>query len=163
MNRSPGPLGVGSFYSWGVKMFGIPVEGFEVITDFVPNKHMTEKSSNAMVGTWDYTFEPEGSGTRVTMEHRQRSLWSVPPLRNLMDYAMPRLSRSYVEAVKGELEGGSSLPRQRKPAASKPRKEAGGRQSLSGSRRPPARVSLGVATDAAVTPGQLHPCDGLCP
>ena len=119
--------GVGSFYSWSVKMLGIPVEGFEVITDFVPNKHLTEKSSNAMVGTWDYTFEPEGSGTKLTMEHRQRSLWSVPPLRNLTDYVTPRLSRSFMEAVKGELEGGTAVPRQRKPAASKRRKPAASR------------------------------------
>ena len=116
--------GVGSHYSWSVKMFGIPVSGFEVITDFVPNKHMTEKSSNPMVGTWDYTFEPQGSGTKVTMEHYQRSLWAVPPLRNLMDFVMPRLSRFYIEAVKAELETETTVPRQRKQAAAKPRKTA---------------------------------------
>lgn len=119
--------GVGTYYSWSVKMFGIPVEGFEVVTDFEPNKHMTEKSSNAMVGTWEYTFEPEGSGTRLTMEHRQRSLWALPPLRNLMDYAMPRLSRSFMAAVKAELESETTVPRQRKPAATKPRKPAASR------------------------------------
>lgn len=119
--------GVGSFYSWSVKMFGIPVKGFDVITDFVPNKHMTEQSSNAMVGTWDYTFEPEGSGTKLTMEHHQRSFWALPPLRNLVDYALPRLSKSFVEAVKGELEGGTAGSSQRKPAASKPRKRPASR------------------------------------
>ena len=59
--------GVGTHYSWSVKMAGIPVQGFEVITDFVPNKRLTEKSSNAMVCTWDYIFEPEGSGTKVVV------------------------------------------------------------------------------------------------
>jgi len=116
--------GVGTHYSWGVKMFGIPVTGFEVYTDFVPNERITEKSSNAMVGTWDYTFEPEGSGTKVTMEHHGRSLWAVPPLRNLMDYAMPRVSRSFMEAVKAKLEAETTVPSQRKPAASRPRKPA---------------------------------------
>src|SRR5512139_2825291 len=96
--------GVGTFYSWSVKMFGVPVNGFEVFTDFVPGKHITERCSNAMVGTWGYTFEPEGSGTKVTMEHSQRSLWALPPLKNLMDFAMSRLSGSFVEAVKAELE-----------------------------------------------------------
>ncbi len=119
--------GVGTYYSWSVKMFGIPIEGFEVFTDFVPNKHITEKSSNAMVGNWEYTFEPEGSGTKVTLEHRQRSLWALPPLKNLMDFAMPRMSRSFIEAVKAELEAEPSVPSQRKPAASKPRKRAGSR------------------------------------
>ena len=116
--------GVGSFYSWSVKMLGIPIEGFEVFTDVVPNKHITEKSSNAMVGTWDYTFEPEGSGTKLTMEHRQRSFWALPPLRNLSDYVTPRLTRSFIEAVKADLEAEPTVPGQRKPAATKPRKPA---------------------------------------
>ncbi|HEU4513246.1 MAG TPA: SRPBCC family protein [Nocardioidaceae bacterium] len=119
--------GVGSYYGWSVKMFGIPITGFEVVTDFVPNKRITEKSSNAMVGTWEYTFEPEGSGTKVTMEHRQRSFWAVPPLRNLMDYAVPRLSRSYIKAAKAELETKAAVPSQRKPASTKPRKPAASR------------------------------------
>ena len=119
--------GVGTHYSWSIKMFGIPVNGFEVITDFEPNKHITEKSSNAMVGTWDYRFEPEGSGTKVTMEHRQRSLWAVPPLRNLTDFVTPRLSRSFIKAVKAELEATPTVPSQRKPAATKPRKPAASR------------------------------------
>jgi hypothetical protein len=116
--------GVGSFYSWSVKMLGIPVEGFEVFTDFVPNKHITEKSSSAMVGTWDYTFEPEGSGTKVTLEHRQRSFWALPPLRNLADYVTPRLTRSFIEAVKADLEAEPTGSSKRKPAATKPRKPA---------------------------------------
>ena len=119
--------GVGTYYSWSVKMFGIPLTGFEVFTDFVPNKHITEKSSNAMVGTWDYTFEPEGSGTKVTMEQHRRSVWALPPFKNLMDFAMPRMSRSFIEAVKAELETETKVPRQRKPAASKPRKRAASR------------------------------------
>lgn len=118
--------GVGSFYSWSVKMLGIPVEGFEVFTDFVPNKRITEKSSNAMVGTWEYTFEPEGSGTKLTLEHRQRSFWAVPPLRNLADYVTPRLTGSFIKAVKADLEGGTTVPKQRKQAPAKPRKPAAG-------------------------------------
>lgn len=116
--------GVGTHYSWSVKMAGIPVQGFEVVTDFVPNKHMTEMSSNAMVGTWEYTFEPEGSGTKLTMEHRQRSLWALPLLKNLTDYATTRFSRSFIEAVKAELETEAAVPIQRKPAPTKSRKPA---------------------------------------
>ena len=119
--------GVGTYYSWSVKMFGIPVNGFEVFTDLVPNEHITEKSSNAMVGTWDYTFEPEGSGTKVTLEQQPRSLWALPPLRNLMDLAMPRMSRSFIDAVKAQLEAETTVPGQRKPAASKPRKPTASR------------------------------------
>ena len=116
--------GVGTHYSWSVKMLGIPLTGFEVMTDFESNKHITEQSSNPMVGIWDYTFEPQGSGTKITLEHRGRSLWDVPPLRNLMDLAVPRMSRGFMDAVKKELEAKPSVPRQRKPAASRQRKPA---------------------------------------
>lgn len=77
--------GVGSFYSWSVKMLGIPVEGFEVFTDFVPNKRITEKSSNSLVGTWEYIFEPAGDRTRITMLHHPRGIWSAPAVRTVLD------------------------------------------------------------------------------
>ena len=97
--------GTGTYMSWRTKIAGIPVEGFDVVTDFVPNKHITEKSSNAMVGTWDYTFEPEGSGTKLTMEHHSRSVWALPPLKNLMDYTTTRLNRStFIPRLKARLE-----------------------------------------------------------
>ena len=97
--------GTGTFFSWRSKIAGIPFEGFEVYTDVVPNKHITEKSSNAMVGTWDYTFEPEGSGTKLTMEHHSRSVWALPPLRNLVDFTTTRISRStFIPRLKARLE-----------------------------------------------------------
>lgn len=116
--------GVGTYMTWRVKFAGIPLEGFDVITELVPNKRILEKSSAAMVGTWEYTFAPEGSGTRLTMEHRQRSLWALPPLRFLMDFLVPRLNAAYIEAVKAELEPGAEVPGQRKPAATKSRESA---------------------------------------
>lgn len=97
--------GVGTYLSWRMKVAGVPVwHGLEVMTDVVPNKHITEKSSSAMVGTWDYSFEPEGSGTKVTLEHRSRSLWGLPPLRNVIDFGTTRLSRVYIGRVKEKLE-----------------------------------------------------------
>lgn len=117
--------GVGSYYSWSVKMLGVPVSGFDVVTDVVRNERVTEKSSNPMVGTWDYRFEPEGTGTKITMEHRQRSLWALPPLTYAVDYLVPRLSRSFMEYVRTELEAEATLPTQRKPARSSARKPVG--------------------------------------
>lgn len=116
--------GVGSYYSWSVKMFGIPMQGFEVVTDLEPDRRMTEKSSNSMVGTWEYAFEPEGSGTKVTMTHRQRGIWALPPLSLAMDYVMPRMSKPFIELVKSELEAKPTVPQQRKPASTKSRKKA---------------------------------------
>jgi hypothetical protein len=115
--------GVGTHYSWTVKMRGIPLKGFDVFTEFVPNERIVEKSSSAFVGTWEYMFAPEGSGTRLTMEHLQRSLWAVPPLRNLVDFGTSRLSGGFIDALKAQL-AATTVPSQRKPAAGKPRKPA---------------------------------------
>lgn len=117
--------GVGTFMDWRVKVAGIPVwRGLEVLTDVVPNERIVEKSSSAMLGDFEYTFEPEGSGTRLTIERRARSFWALPPLANLVDFATTRTSRGYMDRVKAKLEPGPTVPRQRKPAASKPRKPA---------------------------------------
>jgi ligand-binding SRPBCC domain-containing protein len=119
--------GVGTFYDWSVKMFGIPVSGFDVVTEYERNKRFVEKSSNPMVGTWEYTFEPERSGTKVTMEHHQRSLWNLPPVRYLVDYTTPRLSRSFIKQLKVQLESETTVPGQRKPAVTEARKPAASR------------------------------------
>lgn len=96
--------GVGTYVSWHAKIAGLPVRGFSVITDAVPNKHITERSSNGMVGTWDYDFEPEGSGTKMTLEHHLESFWGIPPLRNLMDLVTARLNDLFMARVKDAIE-----------------------------------------------------------
>ena len=97
--------GAGSYTSWHIEVAGLPVvQGFQVVTDMVPPKHITERSSNAMVGTWDYDFEPEGSGTKLTMEHRGGSFWRIPPLRNLMDWATERMNASFTRRLKATIE-----------------------------------------------------------
>jgi hypothetical protein len=109
--------GVGTFLSWRMKVAGIPLwQGLEVITDVVPNKHITEKSSSAMVGTWEYGFEPKGSGTKVTLEHRPRSFWALPPMANLIDLATTRLSRAYIGRVKAKLEARPGSGPKKRPA-----------------------------------------------
>lgn len=117
--------GVGSYLSWRVRVAGIPVlRGMDVITDLVPDEHIIEKSSSAMVGTWEYTFEPEGSGTRITMVHSPRSFWALPPLVKLVDYGTTRLSRIYMDKVRPKIEADA---RKAKPATSKPRKPVAAR------------------------------------
>ncbi len=100
--------GVGTYTSYHSKLFGVPFDAFSVYTEVVPNKHITEKSSSPAVGTWDYSFEPEGKGTRVTMEHHSRSLWNLPLVRNLGDVFTARMNESYMHRVKERLEASSS-------------------------------------------------------
>ena len=85
--------GVGTYSSWTWKVAGLRFEGFEVLTEVVPNKHITERSSMAQL-RWDYDFAPEGSGTRVTMTVDPHSFWRLPPLNKLFDLAFPRVSKT---------------------------------------------------------------------
>ena len=100
--------GTGTYASYRAKIAGVPFEVFDVYTDVVPNKHITEKSSNALVGTWDYTFEPEGTGTKLTMEHHARSFWGIQPLANLVDLATTRLSEPFMRRLKDRIETSSN-------------------------------------------------------
>lgn len=100
--------GTGTYTDYHTKLAGISFDAFSVYTDVVPNKHITEKSSSAMVGTWEYDFEPEGTGTRLTMEHRSRSFWDLPPLRTLGDLFASRMNEPYMQRVKERIESSSS-------------------------------------------------------
>ena len=96
--------GTGTYTSYHSKLAGIPFDAFSVYTEVVPNKHITEKSSNALVGTWQYDFEPEGTGTKLTMEHHSRSVWALPGLSFLNDLAVARMNEPFVLKVKEHLE-----------------------------------------------------------
>ncbi len=97
--------GVGTYYSWAMKFAGLRVEGFDVYTEFVPNQRFTDRSSMSFAGTWTYTFEPEGTGTRLTMQRHPASLWALPPLDRLVDrlFVTP-MSRQTLDKVKTEME-----------------------------------------------------------
>ncbi len=102
--------GTGSWYSWRAKMAGIPVEGFEVVTDLVPNRHITERSSHAFFGTSDYTFEPEGTGTQVTMTNRPASFGRLPPFAQLLTLGQSAMVDRFMPRFKAKIEGLSSRP-----------------------------------------------------
>lgn len=84
--------GVGTNFEWTVKLAGVPFGGFEVLTEVVPNKHITERSSMAMTGKWSYDFEQEDSGTKVTFTVEPQSIWKIPPLARLVEMGFARIS-----------------------------------------------------------------------
>ena len=96
--------GVGTYYSWSMRLFGLPVTGFDVFTEFVPNQRITDRSSFDLAGTWTATFEPEGSGTRFTLQRHPESVWVLRPLDRLMDLFRASMTRPTLEKVKAELE-----------------------------------------------------------
>lgn len=99
--------GVGTNYTWGVKLAGIPVQGFEVLTDVVPNKHISERSSMAMAGKWEYDFEPEGTGTKVTVEIEPRSFWKLAPLAKMVELGFGAASDRFMPRFKDKIEATS--------------------------------------------------------
>jgi hypothetical protein len=122
----PTAEGTGTYTSYRGKIAGIPFEMFDVLTDVVPNRRISSKSSSAAVGTWTYTFEPEGTGTKVTAEHSSRSFWRLPLLRNLTDLVTSRANASFMPKVRARIEAeaktAKAVPGQRKPAAEKARR-----------------------------------------
>lgn len=80
------------------------VHAFDVLTDVVPNKHITERSSVSMFGKWDYDFEPEGTGTKVTFTIQPQSFWRIPPLEKLVGMGIARMGETTVPRFRQKLE-----------------------------------------------------------
>jgi uncharacterized protein YndB with AHSA1/START domain len=96
--------GVGTYYSWAIKTPGRRFEGFDVYTEFVPNRRITDKCSASLAGDWTYSFEPEGSGMKLTAESHHRSFWRIPLLRQLVDWGKSMGSERLLSALKAQME-----------------------------------------------------------
>ncbi len=96
--------GVGSYYSWASKTPVLRYEGFDVYTEFIPNQRITDRSSSGLAGDHTLAFEPEGSGTKLTVETHRRSFWGFPPLRALVDLGQGAIIGRFLSAVKAEME-----------------------------------------------------------
>ncbi len=96
--------GVGSYYRWFTKTPVLRMEGFDVYTEFVPNQRITDRSSSPVVGDTMISFEPEGSGTKLTMESHPRSFWRFPLLRRLTGLVQGTMGERLLSAVKAEME-----------------------------------------------------------
>ena len=97
--------GVGTYYSWASKTPGLRFEGFDVYTEFIPNQRITDRSSSGLPGDIITSFEPEGSGMKLTMETRHRSFWRIPLLRQLVDWGQSMIFERFMSALKAEMEG----------------------------------------------------------
>jgi polyketide cyclase/dehydrase/lipid transport protein len=96
--------GVGTYYSWVIRIAGLPVEGFDVYTEFIPNQRITDRSSFPMTRDFVTSFEPEGSGMKLTMETGHGSFWRFPPFRQLVDLGQGMLSERFMSALKAQME-----------------------------------------------------------
>ncbi|KKQ77383.1 MAG: Bacterio-opsin linked product [Parcubacteria group bacterium GW2011_GWA1_38_7] len=67
-NINPEESGVGQTFDWHFNMFGLSLNGKAKITEFKkPDKAVIETDGNNKT-TWTYSFDKEGSGTKVTVE-----------------------------------------------------------------------------------------------
>ena len=96
--------GVGSYYCWAIKTPGFRFEGFDVYTEFIPNQRITDRSSSGFAGDFTYSFEPEGSGMKLTAEVHHRSFWRIPPLMQLVEMVQGLMMERFLSAVKAEIE-----------------------------------------------------------
>ena len=96
--------GVGTYYSWATKTPGLRFEGFDVYTEFIPNQRITDRSSSGFPGDFTYSFEPEGSGMKLTAEVHHRSFWRIPPLMQLVEMVQGLMMERFLSAMKAEME-----------------------------------------------------------
>jgi uncharacterized protein YndB with AHSA1/START domain len=109
--------GVGTYSSWVYKVGPLRREAFDVVTEFVPNDHITDRASQPIMGTMTTSFRAEGSGTRVTIERRPGSFWRFPPL----DWLVVRLMTPVWAQSLGRLKAAVE-----QPTAGAPRARAAG-------------------------------------
>lgn len=96
--------GTGTYYSWASKTPGLRFEGFDVYTEFIPNRRITDRTSAGLAGDWTFSFEPEGSGMQLTVEICHRSFWRFPPLRALVEGVQGPMTGRFLSAVKARIE-----------------------------------------------------------
>lgn len=84
--------GLGTFWVASFQLPGGRAEFFGVYTEFVPNRRIVEKYSLAFEGTWTHTFDPEGSGTRVTVHRHPRSFWRLGLFDKLASSALAKVA-----------------------------------------------------------------------
>jgi carbon monoxide dehydrogenase subunit G len=83
------PAGVeGSVYEWSFRIVGVPQKGIQIITEYVPGERLSFRNFGAMESTGTMTFEPENTGTRVTLTTEARL--TMPVIGRFLDSLLER-------------------------------------------------------------------------
>jgi uncharacterized protein YndB with AHSA1/START domain len=83
-NVTMAPEGVGTTYEWTDRELGIKISGVSTRAEYVVNHRIVDKSSTGPVWTW--TFEPDGSGTTLTLMYEYSS--KIPLVDKVVDAVM---------------------------------------------------------------------------
>jgi ligand-binding SRPBCC domain-containing protein len=64
----------GTSFRWVYKMVGMRFEGTSEDIEYISNQRVVTKTKGGIEATYTWTFQPEDSGTKMTVEVK----WSVP-------------------------------------------------------------------------------------
>ena len=98
------PDGVGTTYRFQTRVAGLPIRGSGRFTQVEPNRHIHDETSIPIEGSFDYWFEVEADGTRVTIEHHPGRFWGIPVLGRLLADSYARVDRQVLALLKTKLE-----------------------------------------------------------
>jgi carbon monoxide dehydrogenase subunit G len=98
------PDGVGTTYRFQARVAGLPVRGSGRFAQVAANRHIRDETSIPIEGSFDYWFEVEDGGTRVTIEHHPGRLWGLPVLGRLLADSYARADRQVLALLKAKLE-----------------------------------------------------------
>ena len=99
--------GVGRHFHWTFKMVGIPLKGQSTTIEHVPNRRIVTESQGGVSSTWAADVEPEGEGTKLTMNVEYAI--PIPVLGKLAEHLISKQNQrnleSSMENIQHMLEG----------------------------------------------------------
>jgi uncharacterized protein YndB with AHSA1/START domain len=99
------PDGVGTTYRFEARVAGLPIRGQGEYTEFIPDRHIHDDTTVASEGSFDWTFEAEDDGVRVTITHSPGKYWSWPVIGRLLAANYEQMDRQVLARLKSVLEG----------------------------------------------------------
>ncbi len=97
---TPPPTQLGSVSRYAYNMMGVEIKGEHEVKAFTPNQHLNVTTTSGIDSAFDFTFTPEGNGTRLTI----RVEYSLPGsiLGQLLNKIM--IERKNVEDLRAGLQ-----------------------------------------------------------
>ena len=101
------PDGVGTTYRFETRVAGLPIRGRGEYTEFTLDRHIHDETTVASEGSFDWTFEAEGDGVRVTITHSPGRYWGLPLIGRILADNYEQMDREVLARLKSVMEGHS--------------------------------------------------------
>ena len=96
--------GVGTTYRFETRVAGFPIRGGGRFSAVEANRHIRDETTIAMEGSFDYWFEAERDGVRVTIDHHPGRFWDLPIIGRLIADSYERDDRAVLQRLKTKLD-----------------------------------------------------------